>query len=248
MIHTDSHGGPARPPADLPSGYRRPPPGTQPPYLHPPYVGSVRRAPTRPLVLLPHTLSEVTGPLFGRGDVGRDDWDLTHQHPGEPIGERIAVTGRVLDQDGRPVSGTLVEVWQANAAGRYRHQNDQHGAPLDPNFTGCGRALTDAEGRYHFLTIRPGSYPWRNHPNAWRPAHIHFSLFGQAFATRLVTQMYFPGDPLLAHDPIFQGTADEKARQRLVSTFDWESTTPEFALGFRFDIVLRGREATPMER
>jgi protocatechuate 3,4-dioxygenase beta subunit len=211
-------------------------------------VGSVRRAPTRPLVLLPHTLSEVTGPLFGRGDVGRDDWDLTHQHPGEPIGERIAVTGRVLDQDGRPVSGTLVEVWQANAAGRYRHQNDQHGAPLDPNFTGCGRALTDAEGRYHFLTIRPGSYPWRNHPNAWRPAHIHFSLFGQAFATRLVTQMYFPGDPLLAHDPIFQGTADEKARQRLVSTFDWESTTPEFALGFRFDIVLRGREATPMER
>jgi protocatechuate 3,4-dioxygenase beta subunit len=211
-------------------------------------VGSVRRAPTRPLVLLPHTLSEVTGPLFGRGDVGRDDWDLTHQHPGEPIGERIAVTGRVLDQGGRPVSGTLVEVWQANAAGRYRHQNDQHGAPLDPNFTGCGRALTDAEGRYHFLTIRPGSYPWRNHPNAWRPAHIHFSLFGQAFATRLVTQMYFPGDPLLAHDPIFQGTADEKARQRLVSTFDWESTTPEFALGFRFDIVLRGREATPMER
>jgi protocatechuate 3,4-dioxygenase beta subunit len=211
-------------------------------------VGSVRRAPTRPLVLLPHTLSEVTGPLFGRGDVGRDDWDLTHQHPGEPIGERIAVTGRVLDQGGRPVSGTLVEVWQANAAGRYRHQNDQHGAPLDPNFTGCGRALTDAEGRYHFLTIRPGSYPWRNHPNAWRPAHIHFSLFGQAFATRLVTQMYFPGDPLLAHDPIFQGTADEKARQRLVSTFDWESTTPEFALGFRFEIVLRGREATPMER
>jgi protocatechuate 3,4-dioxygenase beta subunit len=199
-------------------------------------------------VLLPHTLSEVTGPLFGRGDVGRDGWDLTHQHPGEPIGERIAVTGRVLDQDGRPVSGTLVEVWQANAAGRYRHQNDQHGAPLDPNFTGCGRALTDAEGRYRFLTIRPGSYPWRNHPNAWRPAHIHFSLFGQAFATRLVTQMYFPGDPLLAHDPIFQGTADEKARQRLVSAFDWESTTPEFALGFRFDIVLRGREATPMER
>ncbi|HSB19632.1 MAG TPA: protocatechuate 3,4-dioxygenase subunit beta [Anaeromyxobacteraceae bacterium] len=223
-------------------------PGTQPPYLYPPYVASQRRAPTRPLVLLPHTLTEVTGPLFGRGDVGRDDADLTHQHPGDPLGERIVVVGRVLDEGGHPVPGTLVEVWQANAAGRYRHQNDQHGAPLDPNFTGCGRALTDAEGRYRFLTIRPGSYPWRNHPNAWRPAHIHFSLFGQAFATRLVTQMYFPGDPLLPFDPIFQGTADERARQRLVSAFDWESTTPEFALGFRFDIVLRGREATPVER
>lgn len=247
MIHTESHAAASRPPSDPPRGYRRPPPGTQPPYLHPPYVASRKRAPTRPLVLLPHTLTEVTGPLFGRGDVGRDDADLTRQHSGDPLGERIVVSGRVLDEGGRPVPGTLVEVWQANAAGRYRHRNDQHGAPLDPNFTGCGRALTDAEGGYRFLTIRPGAYPWRNHPNAWRPAHIHFSLFGQAFATRLVTQMYFPGDPLLPFDPIFQGTADEGARQRLVSAFDWESTTPEFALGFRFDIVLRGREATPVE-
>jgi protocatechuate 3,4-dioxygenase, beta subunit len=248
MVHTDGHPATGRAPADPLPGYRRPAPGAEPPYLHPPYASSVKRAPTRPLVLLPHTLSEVTGPLFGRGDVGPDDWDLTRQHPGEPIGERIAVTGRVLDGNGRPVPGTLVEVWQANAAGRYRHEGDRHGAPLDPNFTGFGRALTDARGRYRFLTIRPGAYPWSNHPNAWRPAHIHFSLFGPAFATRLVTQMYFPGDPLLPFDPIFQGIPDERARLRLVSAFDWESTTPEVALGFRFDIVLRGREATPMER
>jgi protocatechuate 3,4-dioxygenase beta subunit len=199
-------------------------------------------------VLLPHTLSELTGPIFGTGDVGPTDHDLTRQSAAEPLGERIVVSGRVLDQGGRPVPHALVEVWQANAAGRYRHRNDQHHAPLDPHFTGCGRAVADAEGRYRFLTIKPGAYPWRNHPNAWRPAHIHFSVFGQAFANRLVTQMYFPGDPLLPFDPIFNGTADEKARRRLVSAFDWETTTPEFALGFRFDIVLRGREATPMER
>jgi protocatechuate 3,4-dioxygenase beta subunit len=232
----------------LAAGYLRPPPGTQPGYLWPPYASTVRRAPTRPLVILPHTLSETTGPIFGRGDVDPRDADLTRQHAGEPLGERISVSGRVLDAGGRPVPGTLVEVWQANAAGRYRHQNDEHAAPLDPNFTGCGRAITDAEGRYRFLTIKPGAYPWRNHPNAWRPAHVHFSVFGQAFATRLVTQMYFPGDPLLPFDPIYNGTADEKARARLVSLFDWETTTPELALGFRFDIVLRGREATPMER
>lgn len=234
-----------RPMAELP-GYRRPRPGTQPAYLHPPYQSSIRRAPTRPLVFLPHTLSEVTGPVF-RGELGPGDHDLTRQHGGEPIGERMVVTGRVLDEDERVVPNTLVEVWQANAAGRYRHENDRHHAPLDPNFTGCGRTLTDAQGWYRFVTIRPGAYPWRNHPNAWRPSHIHFSLFGPAFATRLVTQMYFPGDPLIPFDPIFNGTPDERARQRLISSFSWEHTTPEISLGFRFDVVLRGRAATPME-
>jgi len=157
------------------------------------------------------------------------------------------VSGRVIDENGRPVPSTLVEVWQANAAGRYRHQNDRHDAPLDPNFSGCGRVITDADGRYRFVTIRPGAYPWRNHHNAWRPAHIHFSLFGRAFATRLVTQMYFPGDPLLPLDPIFNSTADETSRDRLVSAFDLDTTVPEHALGFRFDIVLRGRDATPLD-
>jgi protocatechuate 3,4-dioxygenase beta subunit len=172
---------------------------------------------------------------------------LTHQHPGEPLGERIVVSGRVLDENSRPLANTLIEIWQANAAGRYLHEVDQHKAPLDPNFTGCGQAVTDAEGRYRFVTIRPGEYPWRNHHNAWRPAHIHFSVFGPAFATRLVTQMYFPGDPLIPFDPIFNCTADEKARSRLISVFDWEATMPEYALGYRFDLILRGREATPME-
>jgi protocatechuate 3,4-dioxygenase beta subunit len=173
--------------------------------------------------------------------------DLTQGHSGEPLGERIIVSGRVLDENGKAVPRTLVEVWQANAAGRYRHEVDQHPAPLDPHFTGCGRALTDAEGRYRFVTIRPGAYPWRNHHNAWRPAHIHFSVFGPAFASRLVTQMYFPGDPLLPHDPIFNCTADEKARNRLISVFDWDTTIPEHALGYRFDIVVSGRDATPVE-
>jgi len=163
------------------------------------------------------------------------------------LGERIIVSGRVLDEWNRPVTHSLVEIWQANAAGRYLHACDQHNAPLDPNFTGCGSMLTDGEGRYQFITIRPGCYPWRNHYNAWRPAHIHFSVFGPAFATRLVTQMYFPGDPLLASDPIFNSTADENARQRLISTFDWGTTIPETALGFRFDIVLRGPQETPTE-
>ncbi len=227
-------------------GYRRPSEGTQPPYLHPPYRSSLKRAPREPLVRMEHTLSEVTGPVFGE-DVA-DRCDLARGPRGEALGERIVVSGRVLDEDGRPARGTLVEVWQANAAGRYRHAVDQHDAPLDPNFTGCGHARTDDEGRYRFVTIRPGAYPWRNHANAWRPAHIHFSVFGPAFATRLVTQMYFPGDPLLAFDPIFNATADEAARARLVSTFDWDTTTPEHSLGFRFDIVLAGREATPWER
>ncbi len=227
--------------------YRRALPGTQPEYLHPPYASTAKRSPTRPLVLMPQTLSEVTGPVFGHDAVGAGPLDdLTKQHAGEPLGERIIVSGRVLDENGAPVPHTLVEVWQCNAAGRYLHVNDRHDAPLDPNFSGCGRMLTDAEGRYRFITIKPGAYPWRNHYNAWRPAHIHFSLFGRAFLTRLVTQMYFPGDPLLPVDPIFNSTADTMARDRPVSTLDWETTQPEFALGYRFDIVLRGRDATPV--
>jgi protocatechuate 3,4-dioxygenase beta subunit len=207
----------------------------------------VKRAPGQPLILLPHTLTELTGPLFGSNLVQPQDADLTRQHASEPLGERIIVHGRVLDEGGRPVPHALVEMWQANAAGRYRHANDRHDAPLDPNFTGCGRALTDADGRYRFVTIRPGAYPWKNHPNAWRPAHLHFSLFGQAFCSRLVTQMYFPGDPLLPFDPMLLSLQDERARDRLVAAFDWDSTVPDFALGYRFDIVLRGRNATPLE-
>ncbi len=229
------------------AGYRPPYPGTQPNHLHPPYVSSIKRAPTKPPIPVPYTLSEVTGPSFGPEIVAPKASDLTSQYSGEPLGERIVVSGRVLDENSRPLANTLIEIWQANAAGRYQHEWDQHQAPLDPNFTGCGQAVTDAEGRYRFLTILPGEYPWRNHYNAWRPAHIHFSLFGPAFSTRLVTQMYFPGDQLLPFDPIFNSTADEKARNRLISVFDWETTIPETALGYRFDIILRGREATPME-
>lgn len=229
-------------------GYRRVPAGAAPAYLYPPYASTVKRAPTRPLVLLPHTLTETTGPVFGHDTIGPNDHDLTRQHAGEPLGERIILTGRVLDEDGRPVRNTLIEMWQANSAGRYQHRKDQHEAPLDPNFTGCGRAMTDDEGRYRFVTIKPGAYPWRNHPNAWRPAHLHFSLFGPAFVTRLVTQMFFPGDPLLPFDPIFNSIPDEKARYRLVAEFDWDTTVPEHALGYRFDIVLRGRDSTPMEK
>ncbi len=229
------------------AGYRKPDRGTQPDYLYPPYASTVKRSPSHPLVLLPASLSEVTGPVFGYDLLKANDNDLTKQHAGDPIGERIVVSGRVLDANGRPVVNTLVEVWQANAAGRYPHKRDQHNAPTDPNFTGAGRTQTDSEGRYRFVTIRPGEYPWRNHYNAWRPAHIHFSLFGPAFSTRLVTQMYFPGDPLLEFDPMFTSIPDERARQRLVSIFDWESTIPEQALGYKFDIVLRGRYETPME-
>jgi protocatechuate 3,4-dioxygenase beta subunit len=228
-------------------GYRTPHAGTQPNYLHTPYVSSIKRAPTKPQVVIPYTLSEVTGPLFDRGMVAPQASDLTSGHSSQPLGERIIVSGRVLDEDDRPVANTLVEIWQANAAGRYLHEVDQHKAPIDPNFTGCGQAVTDADGRYRFVTIRPGEYPWRNHHNAWRPAHIHFSLFGPAFATRLVTQMYFPGDPLLPFDPVFNSIADEQARNRLIASFDWETTMPEHALGYRFDLILRGREATPVE-
>ncbi|AOY95396.1 protocatechuate 3,4-dioxygenase subunit beta [Cupriavidus sp. USMAA2-4] len=228
-------------------GYRRPAAGTQPDYLFPRYVATQKRSPKVPLVLLPQTLSEITGPVFGHQDLGAHDNDLTSQHDGRPLGERIIVSGRVLDENGSAVPNTLVEIWQANAAGRYPHRADRHDAPLDPNFTGCGRTLTDARGCYRFLTIRPGEYPWRNHYNGWRPAHIHFSVFGPAFATRLVTQMYFPGDPLLDYDPMYLCVPDAKARQRLVSRLDWEHTVPEFALAYRFDIVLRGREQTPWE-
>jgi protocatechuate 3,4-dioxygenase beta subunit len=222
--------------------------GTQPHYLHPGYRSSVKRAPTRPLIVLPHTLSERTGPVFGQDMVRESDRDLTAQHSGEPLGERIVICGRLLDEGGKPVRGALIEVWQANAAGRYKHKMDQHHAPLDPNFSGFGRTLTGAEGRYKFISIKPGAYPWGNHANAWRPAHVHFSIFGAGLLSRLVTQMYFPGDPLLAHDPIYNCIPDEKAKQGLISTFDWENTSPEFALGYRFDIVLRGRDATPMEK
>jgi protocatechuate 3,4-dioxygenase beta subunit len=227
--------------------YHRTPAGSQPPSLYEPYQSTIRRSPTKPLIVLPHTLSEITGPLYGHDKIAETDNDLTRQHAGEPIGERIIVTGRVLDDNGRPVPDALIEIWQANATGRYRHSTDQHSAPLDPNFTGRGRTLTDENGSYRFVSIKPGAYPWFNHYNAWRPAHIHFSIFGRAFITRLVTQMYFPGDPLFAFDPVCQSIPDEKARQRLISKFDLELTQPQWALGFRFDIVLRGRDATPFE-
>ncbi len=222
-------------------------PGTQPDYLHPPYVSSVLRAPQRPLIVVPQTLSELSGPVFGDSQFSEFDKDLTRQHTGEPLGERIIVSGRVLDENDRPVRGALVEIWQANAAGRYRHKIDQHDAPLDPNFSGAGRFLTDDSGFYRFVTIKPGSYPWKNHANAWRPAHIHFSLFGAGLLTRLVTQMYFPGDPLLPYDPIYNCISDENAKRRMISSFDLATTIPGTALGFHYDIVLRGRDATPME-
>jgi protocatechuate 3,4-dioxygenase beta subunit len=220
---------------------------TQPPYLHPAYVSTQKRAPLKPLVLIPSSLSHATGPVFGHDAIRPTDSDLTKQQVGEPLGERIIVSGKVLDEDGRAVRGALIELWQANAAGRYRHHIDNHPAPLDPNFMGCGRVLTDNEGRYSFVSIKPGAYPWRNHENAWRPAHIHFSFFGAGIFSRLVTQMYFPGDPLLSFDPIYNSIPDENARARLISSFDWPTTKPEHALGFRFDVVLRGSKSTPME-
>jgi protocatechuate 3,4-dioxygenase beta subunit len=229
-----------------PAPYRRPYTQTQPEYLYAPYKSTAKRAPTQPLVMPPQTISEITGPLFGYEDVKPQEADLTSQHAAAPIGERILVSGRVLDESGRPVSGALVEIWQANAAGRYRHATDDHDAPLDPNFTGCGRVLTDGGGRYAFKTIKPGAYPWRNHYNAWRPAHVHLSIFGRGFMQRLVTQFYFPGDPLLPYDPMFMSVPDERARHNLIAEFDWEHTVPEHAIAYRFDIVLRGRDATPM--
>ena len=227
------------------TGYRRE--NADPPYLHPAYVATQTRAPGRPLVLLPHTLSEITGPVFGHDEIGELDHDLTRQHDGEPLGERIILHGRVVDGDGRPVRNTLIELWQANSAGRYQHVVDRHPAPLDPNFAGAGRCMTDDEGRYRFVTVKPGAYPWRNHPNAWRAAHIHISIFGPAFATRLVTQMYFPGDPLFFQDPIFNSVRDPRDRERMIAGFDLGETVPEWALAYRFDLVLRGRDSTPIE-
>jgi protocatechuate 3,4-dioxygenase, beta subunit len=223
------------------------PVGVHPPLDYPEYRSSLLRAPKQPLVRLPHGPTETTGPLLGADRVTTADADLTTRHAGEPLGERIIVTGRVMDSDGRPVPDTLVEIWQANASGRYAHHVDDHPAPLDPNFDGAGRCMTDSQGRYRFITIKPGAYPWRNHLNAWRPAHIHFSLFGTAFTQRLVTQMYFPGDPLFAQDPIFNSVPDPGARQRLISRFDLDTTEPDWALGFQWDIVLRGRDATAFE-
>jgi protocatechuate 3,4-dioxygenase beta subunit len=221
----------------------------QPPYLHEPYRSTVQRAPQKPLILLPQTLSELTGPVYGADAIQPLDNDLTRNavKNGEPIGERIIVTGRVLDETNRPVPNALIEIWQANACGRYIHKVDQHDAPLDPNFVGAGRCLTDQNGDYRFTSIHPGAYPWRNHENAWRPSHIHFSIFGVNFLQRLVTQMYFPGDPLLPLDPIYNGIPDENARQRLVSIYDHNITQPEWALGYRFNIVLCGSRMTPFE-
>jgi protocatechuate 3,4-dioxygenase beta subunit len=214
---------------------------------YPPYRSSVLRHPTKSLVQADPEGVELFGPVFGERDVGPLEADLTVQAGGEPVGERMKVAGRVVDGDGRPVRRQLVEIWQANAAGRYVHQRDQHPAPLDPHFTGMGRCLTDDDGRYEFTTIKPGPYPWRNHHNAWRPAHIHFSLFGTDFTQRLVTQMYFPGDPLFALDPICQAIVDPQARERLVATYDHDLTEAEWCTGYRWDIVLSGRAATPME-
>jgi protocatechuate 3,4-dioxygenase beta subunit len=226
--------------------YRRPH-GVHPLLASPEYRSTILRAPSRPPVLLPHYLTETTGPLFGHERTQPNANDLTRQHSGEPVGQRIIVHGRVLDDAGRPIPETLIEIWQANAGGRYRHDVDQWPTPLDPNFSGCGRTVTDAEGWYRFTTIKPGAYPWRNHDNAWRPAHIHFSLFGRAFAQRLVTQMYFPGDPLFFQDPVFNSVPDERARARLISAYDHSASQAEWALGFRFDLVLRGRDQTPFE-
>lgn len=223
------------------------PPRTDPPYDEPAYRSSAKRAPKHPLILVPERLLDRRGPAFGDLPIGPADADLTRQHAGEPLGERINVTGRLLDDAGRPIAGQLVELWQANAAGRYAHPVDQHPAPLDPNFTGAGRCLTGDDGTWSFVTIKPGAYPWGNHPNAWRPAHIHFSVFGRAFTERLITQMYFPGDPLFPYDPIFNGVHDEQARRRMIASFDWATTEEEWALGYRFDIVLGGHLATPVE-
>lgn len=222
--------------------------GSHPPYLHPDYRSTGLRGPTKPLIPVAASLSELTGPVYGHEVVRELDADLTRNGAtnGEPLGERIIVAGRVLDEDGRPQPNTLIEIWQANAAGRYIDRGDNHNAPIDPNFFGGGRCVTDNNGFYRFMTVKPGAYPWGNHTNGWRPNHIHFSLFGPSFATRLITQMYFPGDPLLDLDPIYLGTP-EAARDRLIGNFSLNVTEEGFALGYTFDIVLRGRDETPME-
>ncbi len=231
----------------LPPRYAADVEGTNPPLSFEGYRSTALRYPKQPMTLLPQQLTELTGPLFGADRVQPGDDDLTHWDDGEAVGQRIIVHGRVLDSDGRAVPDALLEVWQANAGGRYRHDTDQWPSPLDPHFAGLGRTVTDADGHYRFTTIKPGAYPWKNHANAWRPAHIHFSLFGRAFTQRLVTQMYFPDDPLFFQDPIFNSVPDPKARARMVSAYDHEVTTDHWALGFRFDIVLRGHAQTPFE-
>ena len=219
-----------------------------PPFFYPDYRSTVLRAPKCEPVRLPDEwFHNARGPAFGRIPVRAEDADLTRQHRSEPLGERIILTGRVLDSDGEPVRHTLVEIWQANAAGRYVDPVDDHPAPLDPNFTGAGRTLTDESGSYRFVTVKPGAYPWRNHVNAWRPAHVHFSIFGRNLASRLVTQMYFPGDPLIPLDPILSSIPDPRGRELLIARLDLDTTVPEWALGYRWDIVLRGRRATPIE-
>jgi protocatechuate 3,4-dioxygenase, beta subunit len=230
--------------------------GSQPAYDTPGYRSTGLRAPLHAPVDFALGLTEARGPRFSPAHFPPLA-DLTHVEGGEAprgeaprgeaLGQRIIVAGRVSDEDGRAVAGAMIELWQANAAGRYHHPTDQHDAPLDPHFRGAGRVFTDPRGEYRFLTVRPGSYPWRNHENAWRPSHIHFSLFGPGFAQRLITQMYFEGDPLLSYDPIFNSVPDRAARERLVARFEIGLTEPEWALGYRFDIVLRGRRETPQE-
>lgn len=233
---------------ETPTGYARDPEGAHPPLDYPPYKSTSLRHPKRPLVYLPHTITEITGPQLGPERIlDERDSDLTAQHEAMPIGERIVVSGRVFDTEGKPLRDTLVEIWQANAAGRYRHVWDRWPAELDPNFSGAGRTLTNREGRYSFVTIKPGPYPWGNHHNAWRPAHIHFSLLGRAFAQRLVTQMYFPGDPLFPYDPIFNSVHDPRARERMISRFSIHRSIPSWALAYDFDIYLRGPGQTPFE-
>jgi protocatechuate 3,4-dioxygenase, beta subunit len=229
----------------MPDFYRREEHEAHPPYAHDAYASTIKRAPRQPLLRVDQTLSEITGPRFGPELIRPGDIDMSRFNGGEALGERIVVAGRILDEDGRPLPETLIEIWQANAAGRYAHPVDTHDAPLDPHFAGAGRVMTNGYGAYRFTTIKPGAYPWRNHPNAWRPAHIHFSIFGPSFATRLITQMYFPGDPLLALDPVYNSVPDPKARARLIARFDIDTTMPEYALGYQFDMVLRGRYATP---
>lgn len=229
-----------------PVPFRRPDPATQPPYDAPEYGSTHKRHPKQKLVVVPHTLTETSAPRFDPAQYP-PQVDMSQLGGRAAMGERIIVAGRVTDEEGRPLRGAMVEVWQANASGRYHHPRDQHDAPLDPNFEGRARLFTDAAGHYSFVSIKPGAYPWRNHANAWRPIHIHFGLHGAGFAQRMITQMYFPGDPLLPLDPVFNCTADEAARNRLVSRLDLDVTKPEWALGYRFDIVLRGPAATPFE-
>jgi protocatechuate 3,4-dioxygenase beta subunit len=245
--HARTDAGMYDPVSETPTTYRREPEGAHPPMDYEPYKSTALRHPKQPLIYLPQTITEITGPQLGNLLVVQGDSDLTARHEGEPIGERITVGGRVFDTEGKPLRGTLVEVWQANAAGRYRHSWDRWPAPLDPNFDGAGRCVTDDEGRYTFTTIKPGPYPWGNHYNAWRPAHIHFSLLGRAFAQRLVTQMYFPGDPFFPYDPIFNSIRDERSRQRMISTFSIHDTQPNWAAAYHFDVYLRGPAATPFE-